>query len=315
MKTLTCRFSLALSLLAACGDDTTAADGSGSTSSSTSGSEASVTSASSSDEVTGSTDLTSSTGSADESTSTGGESSATSTGIGSTGSTGEGSSSGDSSSSEGGDETGGVSTVCEDGGELVLQWGLQVPGGIYPDDIPTDLIETCAYTPAPGALTLDCPSVDLVVTVESTPAVDLPADAGNAAVRLHRAIGPLGFPDFWMEIDFDGERNFSFVSSSVFVPPNATVELPHGMSLSEEECGPFNIGTPFEPEDPCGDQMWLGVDLDLDVPTTVFHGTYADGTIDGDDVGVWVGTARDYGTLPQFCDFAASFFTTMVVTG
>lgn len=314
MKTDAYRFCLALAVLGGCGDDTTATEGSGSSSSSTSGSDTSVTSASSGDEVTsstGSTDPTSSTGSADGSSSTGvAETTGTTGGTG-----GTGSSSGGASSSESGDETGGVATVCEEGGELVLQWGLQVPGGIYPDDIPTDLVETCAYTPQAGALGLDCPSVDLVVTVESTPAVDLPAEASNVDVRLHRAVGPLGFPDFWMDIDFGGARNFSFVSSSVFAPPNATVELPHGMSLSDEDCGPFNIGTPFEPKDPCGDQMWLGVELDLDVPLTVFHGAYADGTVDGDDVGVWVGTARDYGTLPQTCDFAASFFTTMVVTG
>ncbi|MCR9164030.1 MAG: hypothetical protein ACE37F_01980 [Nannocystaceae bacterium] len=314
MTTTTCRFSLALALLAGCGDDTTAADGSGSTSSTGSTSEESVGSAGPTGGATGSsssTDASSSEG-GDVSTSTGDDPSGTSSG---SSSVTDPSTTSDSSSSDTTDETGGMSTVCEDGGDLVLQWGLQVPGGVYPDDIPTDLVETCAYTPQVGALALSCPSVDLVVTVESTPAVDLPADASNVDVRLHRAVGPLGFPDFWMEIDFDGGQNFSFVSSSVFDPPNATVELPHSMALSDQDCGPFDIGTPFEPMDPCGEQMWLGVELDLDAQLTVFHGSYAAGTSAGEDVGVWVGTARDYGTLPQFCDFAPAFFTTMVVTG
>ncbi len=290
------------------------ADGDGSSSSTSTGS---ATSGPTGDDTTG--DSTSTTGATLGTSST----SAQDTTAGSSSSSGSettGGSSSDSSSdsSSSGETTGGAAEACEDGGQLVLSWGLQVPGGVYPDDIPTDLDATCAFSPSatPGELPLACgKGLDLLVTVESDPPVVLPAEGQPVEVRVHRQPGPLGFPDFWVELTFEEGRRFSFVSSSVLVPNNETVELPFDMALSAADCGPFNIGTPFEPEDPCGDQMWLGLDLSLDDPLTVFHGTYGSGMSGGDEVGVWVGTARDYGVLPKFCDIAPAFFTTMVVSG
>jgi len=221
-----------------------------------------------------------------------------------------------SSTEETGDETGGVATVCEDGGELVLQWSLQVPGGIYPDDIPEDLSATCSFAPSmtAGEVPLSCDDVNLLVTIESTPAAVLPDEAQSVEVRIHRQVGPLGFPDFWVQLDFTDGRQLSLVNSSVLQPNNNTVELPYSMALSDEECGPYNIGNPLQPEDPCGEQMWLGLELDLDANLTVFHGAQADGTSEGNDVGFWVAAARDYGVLPKFCDFSATFYSAMVVT-
>jgi|GEM_PF-2293449 len=300
--------------LAACADDVSSGEGSGTDSSSSTGADTgtsnpSTTGASATGTgSTGDTTSDASTGAAD-STGTTGSTDDTTTGESSSGSSG-------SSSGSTGGETGGVATVCEEGGEAVLLFGIQVPGGDFPNDIPTDLVESCSFTPslAVGEMPVACDGLDLVFTVESTPMVDLPDVAQAVDVRLHRAPGPLGFPNFWVQLDFADGEQFSFVNSSVLPPPNATVELPYSMALSEQDCGPFNIGTPFQPEDPCGDQMWLGVDLDLDENLTVFHGAYAAGTSGGANVGVWVGSARDYGVLPKTCDFAASFFTTMVVT-
>ncbi len=300
----------------ACGDDVSSGGGTDGGSSSTSGSGASSS---------GSTSDVGTTGSGTGTGTGTGTLAGTGTGTGTEGDTGTGTGTesgttgtdGSSSSSSGDGTTGGVATVCDEGGEFVLLWGLQVPGGIFPDDIPTDLIETCTFTPSmiAGELPIACPELDLLFTIESTPMAELPDAAQDVDVRLHRAPGPLGFPDFWVDLQFADGPRISLVNSSVFVPPNATVELPFDMSVSDEECGPFNVGTPFQPEDPCGEQMWLGIDLALDVPYTVFHGTHAEGVADGDDVNVWVGTARDYGVLPQFCDFSAIFFSTMVIAG
>lgn len=309
-----------LSLFAAigCGDDVTSADGSGSSTSSTgaetssgagptteaSGSSGGSTSGSSSGSTTTAPGSSSSSG--DDSTTTSEGTTESSTGADST----------TTSTEETGDETGGVATVCEDGGELVLQWSIQAPGGVFPDDIPEDLTATCSFTPSmtAGEIPLSCDGLDLLVTIESTPVAVLPDTAQSVEVRVHRQAGPLGFPDFWVDLVFADGQALWLVSSSVLTPNNNTVELPYGMVLSEQDCGPYNIGNPLQPEDPCGEQMWLGLELDLDESLTVFHGAQADGTTAGTDVGFWVAAARDYGVLPKFCDFSATFYSAMVVT-
>ncbi len=313
-----------LSLLTAvgCGDDTTSAEGSASSTSSTSGVDAGSSSDSTSAAVTGSTTLGSTSGAGSGS----GSGSSTATGEPSSSSGAETSGTSDASTSEGttsttstgetGDETGGVATVCEDGGALVLSWSLQVPGGVYPDDIPEDLTATCSFAPSmtAGEIPFTCDGVDFLVAIESTPMAVLPDEAQSVEVRIHRQVGPLGFPDFWVELGFaDGQRVW-LINSSVLAPNNNTVELPYDMALSDQDCGPYNIGNPIQPEDPCGEQMWLGLELDLDANLTVFHGAQADGTSGGTGVGFWVATARDYGVLPKFCDFSATFYSAMVVT-
>ncbi|MGH1348600.1 MAG: hypothetical protein ACRBN8_44060 [Nannocystales bacterium] len=312
-----------LSVFAAlgCGDDATSAEGSGSSASSTTdGANASTgeggnssTAASDSASSGGTTDASSSGTTVGVASSTGSSTGEPAT---SAGTTDAGTTGGTASTEETGDETGGTATVCADGGEFVLQWGLQVPGGIFPDDVPEDLTATCSFTPsvAAGEIPFTCNGVDFLVTVESTPVAALPDTAQSVEVRLHRQIGPLGFPDFWVDLEFADGQRFSFINSSVLVPNNNTVELPYGMVLSEEDCGPYNIGNPFQPEDPCGEQMWHGLRLDLDTDVTVFHGAHAEGASSGVDVGFWVATARDYGVLPKTCDFAARFYSAMVVT-
>lgn len=305
----------------------TSADGSGSSTSSSTGAEASTgggtnpsgsgssggTTGSSSGSTSGSTTVVGTSTS-----SSSGDSSSTSSGDDTTGSeTTVGTTSSAEDTGDTGDETGGVATVCEEGGELVLTWSVSVPGGTFPDDIPEDLSESCAFTPSAiaGEIPFTCEGVDFLVTIESTPAAVLPDTAQAVEVRLHRQAGPLGFPDFWVDLGFaDGER-VSLISSSVLQPNNNTVEIPYSMALSEEECGPYNIGNPIQPKDPCGDQMWLGLEIDLDANLTVFHGSHAEGENDGNDVGFWVAAARDYGVLPKFCDFSATFYSAMVVTG
>lgn len=297
----------------ACGDDASTTDGGGT--SSTGGAVATGTTG---DAAT--TDASGETTSASASSSGGAASSSSgaadetgsgsSTGDGST-TTGEGSTStGEDSSSSGG----GTGLACEEGGELVLTWSVQVPGGVYPDDIPTDLDETCSLlAPSdPTEIRLDCPSVDLVFMVDADPVLTLPSDAQPVAVQLRRAVGPLGFPDFWATFDFQTDGlELGLVSSSV-LEPGPGFELPFGMALSDEDCGPFTLKGPFGMVDPCGDQMWLGIDLDLDAPLTVFHGAHDAASDAGATVDAWVASARDYGDLPQFCDFAASFFTIAV---
>lgn len=308
-----------LSLLASlgCGDDVTSAEGSGSSTSSGTGVDAS-TGANTTATASGSTGGTTGGSTSGSTTAVTGSSSSGSDGSSSSGDTTGGSTSEGTTSSteETGDETGGVTTVCEDGGALVLQWSLQVPGGIYPDDIPEDLTATCSFAPSmtAGELPFTCGEVDFLVTIESTPMAALPDAAQSVDVRIHRQVGPLGFPDFWVQLDFADGEQFWLVNSSVLQPNNNTVELPYGMVLSEEECGPYNIGNPIQPEDPCGDQMWLGLELDLDNDLRVFHGAQAEGASAGNDVGFWVQSARDYGVLPKFCDFSATFYSAMVVT-
>lgn len=302
-----------------CGDDVSSASGSEGSSSSTAGttsmSEETSTSAETSTPGSSTSTASDTTGTSGDASSTTASSSA---GVSSSGSdsSGDGSSSGDSSSSSSGGEGKGIATVCEEGGEFVLGWGLQVPGGTFPDDIPSDLIATCDFAPSldPTEIPIACAEVVLLFTIESTPVLTLPTEPQQVDVRLHRAPGPLGFPDIWAELAFyDGPRVF-VANSSVLDPASPTIELPYDMVLSEEECGPYNIGTPLEPKDNCGDQMWHGVELDLDEDATVFHGTHLMGSNEGDEVGVWVQTARDYGKLPQFCDIPVRFFSFMVVS-
>lgn len=302
--------------LTACGDDTSSADGSGTGSTSTtdggSGPTTSDTSGmtvSSGGATSGSSTGAGTTTDASGTTGSTGEETTSSTGEPTTGSS---SSTGDEST---GDETGGVATVCEDGGDLVLQWTLEVPGGTFPDDIPTDLDESCTFVPGgAGELPIECAMADYLITVTSTPMVELPTEGQAVDIRIRRQVGPLGFPDFWVDLEFADGSALTLVSASVLQPSNDTVELPYAMALSESECGPFNIGNPIQPEDPCGDQMWQGVQLDLDVNLTVFHGTHSTGTTGGVDVDAWVGTARNYLALPKTCDISASFYNVMVAT-
>ncbi len=306
---------ISLSLFAAlgCGDDVTAADGSGSSSSST-GTEAST-----GDGTTPSSSSSTSTSGSSSGSTSGSTTAVEGSTSGSSSSGGDDTTGGDTTdgtSSTTGDETGGVATVCEEGGEFVLSWSLQVPAGTFPDDIPEDLTATCAFAPSitAGEIPFTCDAVEFLVTIESTPMAVLPDEPQAVDVRIHRQAGPLGFPDVWVELGFADGQRISLINSSVLVPNNNTVELPYGMVLSDEDCGPYNVGNPFQPEDPCGDQMWLGLQLDLDADLTVFHGAQAEGAIDGTSVGFWVAAARDYGVLPKFCDISATFYSAMVVT-
>ena len=310
---------MAMLIAVGCGDDTSTADGGGSSSTSSTGADATTGTtggaATSEAQTTTSGGSTSSGGgdvSSSSSSSGAADESGSSTGGAST-STGEASSS--SSSGEGSTSTGGGGALsCEDGGEQVVSWTLQVPGGVFPDDIPTDLDETCSLLlpTGPSEIRVDCPSTDLVFTVETDPVLALPSNAQSVAVQLRRAVGPLGFPDFWATLEFQADGlELGLVNSSV-LDPGPGFDLPLGMALSAEDCGPFTLTGPFGMEDPCGDQMWLGIDLDLDAPLTVFHGAHDAAPDDGATVDAWVGTARDYGDLPQFCDIAASFFAIVV---
>ena len=309
---------LSLFVSVGCGDDVTSAEGSDSSTSSSTGADPSAgsnttgTAPGTSGGSTGGSASGSSTAVTEAGSSSGSDDSSTFGGTTEAGTT-DGTT---SSTDQTGDETGGVATVCEDGGEFVLQWSLQVPGGVYPDDIPEDLSATCSFAPSmtAGEIPFTCNDVDFVVTIGSTPMAVLPDAAQSVEVRIHRQVGPLGFPDFWVQLNFADGVQLWLVNSSVLQPSNNTVELPYGMALSEEDCGPYNIGNPIQPEDPCGDQMWLGLELDLDDDLRVFHGAQAEGASAGNDVGFWVQSARDYGVLPKFCDFSATFYSAMVLT-
>lgn len=326
LRALTFRAGLlAVTLSVGCGDDSTSADGgeteAATSTSSTSGTSSTAatstttsTSGSTTDDPT-TTEEGSSGGSAGSTGSSSGSSSdGTSTGSGSSGTGSSSGTAGSTGTTEGtGTTTGGTNEVCEEGGELVLNWGIQVIDGVYPDDIPTEMDEACVLGAAmPGQMRVDCPSVDFFVNIESTPVIDLPDNGTALQARVHWAPGPLGFPDFWVQFDFANGLNLALAASSVLEPTTMVLDLPWEMTLSEDECGPYTLMTPFGKEDPCGDQMWLGLDLTVDDQTfTVFHGSYGEIETMNSSVQAWVGAARDYGTLPQFCDFAPAFFTTM----
>lgn len=318
---------LALALTAGCGDDSTSAEGgetdaatssTSSTTTTTSGTTSTTSTSTSTSAGTTTDDVTTTEdGSSTFATSEGTEGSGTDATSSGSGSTGSGSSSGtegsSGSSESSGTTTGGTNEACEDGGQFVLNWGIEVIDGTFPDDIPAEMDEMCTLGAAmPGQIRLDCPSVDFFVNIESTPAVTLP-DSGTALqARVHQAPGPLGFPDFWMQFDFANGLNLALAASSVLEPTTMVLDLPWDMTLSEEGCGPYTLETPFGKEDPCGDQIWHGLDLSVEGQTfTVFHGTYGEIETANTTVQAWVGAARDYGTLPKFCDFSATFFTTM----
>lgn len=166
----------------------------------------------------------------------------------------------------------------------------------------------------PPQITVECESLTFGFEADTTPAIDLPDAPQNVDVRLHSQAGPFGFPEVWLQIDFQDGVRLAYQASSVLEPNNDTVELPLGMQLTDDTCGPYNVPGPFGMKDNCGDQEWFGLSVQLESEDlTVLHGTY--GTLtDGFTAELWVQTARDYGTVPQFCDIPARFFSYLLLS-
>ncbi len=306
----------ALALAGGCGDDTSSADGSGTDSGSTSGPTTSTPTASATTPVTGSM-------TAAETLSSSTDDTAASTGSGSSGSgstsdtdtnADTGTSGTDSSGSDSGSTTGTTNEVCKMGGEFVLNWGLEVIGGQFPDDLPDDLTASCTLGMAtmPGQLRVECPGLQFFVNIESTPAVSLPDSGETFELRFHKAPSALGFPDLWLQLDFDSGLELALGASSVLDPNTATLDLPLDLAESNQSCGPFNIEGPFGNPDPCGDQEWLGLEVSVEDETLLgYNGSYQDLESGDTTVAFWVGSAREYLSLPKTCDISPAFYTVM----
>lgn len=266
---------------------------------------------------TGATDPTSETGGStsavtppDDSTSS---SSDTTDAVDSTSTTDDADSSGSSGSSEGSDSSGGMGLDCDEGGQDIGFWLIQIVGGDFPNDLPTDLDEACTVGASdPNTLRLDCSGVSFVLDLPLSPAVTLPAVGTTVDTQLHHEPGWLGWPDLWIQLDYDGTSMF-LQQSSQLAPNSGTVTLPWSMSESRDVCGPFVMESPFGP-DPCGEQNWLSLDFDVGGETlSVLSGSHGLLELADASFQAWVGQAREYLALPKTCDISPVTFNVVTL--
>ncbi|MEM7156671.1 MAG: hypothetical protein AAF799_27735 [Myxococcota bacterium] len=218
-----------------------------------------------------------------------------------------------SGTSEGSDSSGGEGASCDEGGQDIGFWLIQVIDGDFPNDLPTDLDESCTVgMGAPGTLRLDCPSVSFALEIPMTPAVTLPAVGTTVDTQLHHEPGWLGWPDLWIQLDYDGSSMF-LQQSSQLAPNRGMLSLPWNMSESKEVCGPYEIDSPFGP-DPCGAQNWLSVDFEVGGETlSVLSGTHQLLELADASFQAWVGQAREYVALPKTCDISPVTFNVVTL--
>ncbi|MCA9686569.1 MAG: hypothetical protein KC457_30670, partial [Myxococcales bacterium] len=92
--------------------------------------------------------------------------------------------------------------------------------GDFPDDVPTDVDESCSVLVGAqeGELALGCPFGNLALSFYLDPAPSLPAPGTTAQLRLHHEPGWLLWPNIWISVDVDGGDLYGLQSSSVLYP-------------------------------------------------------------------------------------------------
>ncbi|MCA9700829.1 MAG: hypothetical protein KC431_25095, partial [Myxococcales bacterium] len=183
--------------------------------------------------------------------------------------------------------------------------------GDFPDDVPTDVDESCSVLVGAqeGELALGCPFGNLALSFYLDPAPSLPAPGTTAQLRLHHEPGWLLWPNIWISVDVDGGDLYGLQSSSVLYPVEGDYEVPGEPSVAGI-CGPFLAADPFLGEDPCGPQVGQELVFVVDgEEVAAWHASHVLTSVAGRDFEVWANTAREYQAVPETCDVAPLFYS------
>lgn len=194
--------------------------------------------------------------------------------------------------------------VCE-AEEALGDWGLLLAEGDFPNDVPTDVDETCTVIEGvEDQLTLDCPFGEFALILGLTPAPTLPEVGATAQVQIHHEPGWNNWPDLWVRVDVVDGDLYGLQTSSVLLPLQGSFAVPWDPAESGTECGPFDL------LDSCGPQVGKELTFTVDAEeVTGWHGTHLLTTVADAEFEAWINLAREYTSPPETCDFSPSFFS------
>jgi hypothetical protein len=201
-------------------------------------------------------------------------------------------------------ETGDPDPVCE-AEQALGDWGLMLVDGDFPNDVPTDVDETCTViSGAADQLALDCPFGEFALILGLTPAPTLPEVGATAQVRIHHEGGWQNWPDLWVSVDVVDGDLFAMQASSVLLPLQGSFTVPWDPAEAGTECGPFDL------LDSCGPQVGKELAFTVDgEEVSGWHGTHTLTTVADLEFEAWINLAREYTSPPETCDFSPTFYS------
>ena len=202
-------------------------------------------------------------------------------------------------------ETGDPEPIACEAEQPLGDWGLMLADGDFPNDVPTDVDESCTVIAgAADQLALDCPFGEFALILGFTPAPTLPEVGAIAQVKIHHEPGWQGWPDLWVSVDVADGDLYGMQASSVLLPLQGSFAVPWDPSEHATECGPFGDG------DPCGIQVGKELAFTVDgEEVSGWHGTHILTTVAELEFEAWINLAREYTEPPETCDFSPTYFS------